>query len=273
MSTAITPATFVRSADGTRIAFRSVGSGPPVVIVHGGMGTSAGWGRVAAKLAERFEVFAFDRRGRGQSDDGSRAYSFDRELEDLEAVLAVAGPGAALLGHSFGGAVALETARRAKPGQLRAVAVYEPAVGVGAAIAPEQIERMQVLLAGGEPDAALDIAIAGLDAAGLVAADPRPPGARRPEAALALAATVPRELRGVTAPGFAPDRYAALELPALVLVGTRSPDIQRRNCEQLATALPHAQLAKLEDLGHVAHTAAPLTVASAVTAFLTTGLS
>lgn len=53
---------------------------------------------------------------------------------------------------------------------MAAVAVNEPAVGVGGAIAPADVERMRALIEDGELDAALDIGIAGLDAAGLVSA-------------------------------------------------------------------------------------------------------
>ena len=237
MTVAAQTTRYLRSADGTRIAYRRLGSGPAVVIVHGGLGTSAGWAPVAARLADRFEVFVFDRRGRGKSGDGRSPHSLEREVEDVEALLGTAGAGAALVGHSFGGAVALETARSAASGLVGAVAVYEPAVGVSGSIAPADIDRMESLIARGERDAALDIAIASLDAAGLVSADPRPAGARRPDAVLALAATVPRELRAVTASGPGIGRYGRLRVPALVLVGTRSPEPQRRNCERLASAL------------------------------------
>jgi pimeloyl-ACP methyl ester carboxylesterase len=258
----------VRSTDGTEIAFQRLGAGPAVVVVHGGLGTSAGWQRVAAKLADRFEVFLFDRRGRGDNHDRDRPHSLDREVQDVEAVLGAAGPGASLVGHSFGGAVALETARRATPGAVAAVALYEPAVGVGGTIAPAGIDAMDALIARGEADAALDMAIAGLDAAGLVHADPRPPGARRPDAVLALAPTVPRELRAVTQPGLDLERYSALDARAVVLAGSRSPKFQRRNCERLVAMLPHARLVWLEGLGHVAHTAAPDVVATELAAFL-----
>jgi pimeloyl-ACP methyl ester carboxylesterase len=236
-------------------------------VVHGGLGSSLGWRPVAQRLAERFEVFLYDRRGRGHSGDNP-AHALEREIEDAEALLGVAGPGAALLAHSFGGVVALEAAHRAERGAVAAVAVYEPAVDVGGTIAPADIERMQALIEQGEHDAALDIGIAGLDAAGLVAADPRPAGARRPDAVLALATTVPRELRAVTIPGLDSDRYRELDLPALVLAGTRSPAVQRRNGQRLAQALPQGRLVWLEGLGHVAHTAAPDHLARALTSFL-----
>ena len=232
------------------------------------MGSSVGWGAAAAHLARQFEVFLLDRRGRGLSDDGGRPHSLEREVEDVDALLALTGPGTALIGHSFGGAVALEAARAAAPGQLRALVVSEPAIGAGGAIDAGRIDRMQALVAAGEADAALDIGIAALDAAELVSSDPRPRGSSRPSALLALAPTVPRELRAVTQPGLETDRYAEIGLPALILVGTASPQMQRRNCERLAAAIPGAELRWLEGLGHVAHTAAPDVVAAAVGSFL-----
>lgn len=146
--------------------------------------------------------------------------------------------------------------------------VYEPAVGVAGAITPAAIDRMQALISGGDTDAALDIGIAALDAGELVSGAPRSGATPRPAPFLALAATVPRELRAVTEPGLQAERYAMLEVSTLVLLGTRSPAAQRRNCEQLARALPSARLERLDGLGHVAQTAAPDVVAAAVKAFL-----
>jgi pimeloyl-ACP methyl ester carboxylesterase len=213
-------------------------------------------------------VIVFDRRGRGGSDDGASPHSLAREVEDVTAILELAGPRAALAGHSFGGAVALEAARVAAPGAVVGVAVYEPAVGVGGTIAATAIDEMEELIASGDPDGALDIAIDGLDRAGLVHADAERSGARRPDTVLALAPTVPRELRAATMPGLPLDRYANLEVPALVLAGTASPDFQRRNCERLAASLPQARLAWLDGLGHVAHTAAPDVLAAELAGFL-----
>jgi len=267
MTTTVAPTGRVRSRDGTEIAYWRLGAGPAVVIVHGGLGSSLGWRPVATRLAERFEVFVYDRRGRGHSGDALR-HALEREIEDAEAILTLAERPVALVGHSFGGAVALETARRATPGSLAGVAVYKPGVGIDGAIALAEIERMQVLIEQDEADAALDIGLDALDAAGLVSADPRPPGVRRPDAVLALAPTVPRELRALTAPSLEHDRYAALALPVLVLAGRRSPARQRRNCERLAATLSNAKLTWLDGLGHVAHTAAPGVVAAELVAFL-----
>src|SRR5206468_4061749 len=101
----------VRSADGTSIGFVTVGSGPSLVFVPGAFGTAEHWLPVAVEMADQYTGYVIDRRSRGRSGNGAD-YSFDREIEDIEAVLHVAGPGAHLLGHSSGGIYALEAARR-----------------------------------------------------------------------------------------------------------------------------------------------------------------
>src|SRR6185295_12093041 len=63
-----------------------------------------------------------DRRGRGMSGDAGN-YSIARELEDIEAVLAAAGSGACLVGHSYGALCSLLTASRTPVSRL---ALYEP---------------------------------------------------------------------------------------------------------------------------------------------------
>jgi pimeloyl-ACP methyl ester carboxylesterase len=94
----------VTSPDGMAIAFDRLGQGRPVLLVGGAFQHRAFDPRtadLAARLAERFAVFNYDRRGRGDSGD-TPPYSVDRELEDLEALLEVAGSSACLYGSSSG---------------------------------------------------------------------------------------------------------------------------------------------------------------------------
>jgi pimeloyl-ACP methyl ester carboxylesterase len=58
----------VTSADGSRIAFELSGAGPPLVFVHGGWDDHTAWRLVLPMLAQRFTIYAMDRRGCGQSD-------------------------------------------------------------------------------------------------------------------------------------------------------------------------------------------------------------
>src|SRR5690606_17908566 len=76
--------------------------------------------------AENFTCYVMDRRGRGRSGD-SREYSLAKEREDIRAVLAAAGEGAFLLGHSYGGVCAMETANQFPVAKL---VIYEPPIPV-----------------------------------------------------------------------------------------------------------------------------------------------
>ena len=76
----------VTSADGTAIAFDQLGEGPPVVMVVGAFNTRATTGPLAAALQDRFTIFNYDRRGRGDSGD-TAPYAVDREIEDLDALV------------------------------------------------------------------------------------------------------------------------------------------------------------------------------------------
>lgn len=268
VSAAVSPVETVRSTDDAVIAFHRLGDGPPVIAVHGGLGTAASWCPVAERLSDRCQFLLLDRRGRGQSGKGDGAHSLQAEVDDVRAVMQVVGPSAVLLGHSFGGAVTLEAARVAAPGEVAAVAVYEPAVGIGGLIASSSLDQLDELVHVGQHAHALEYGFAQLDAAGLVAHSPLAAGARRSQALLDMAWTVGRELRAADALGGDLSRYAALDLPALVLAGESSPPRQRELCQQLADILPHGWITWLPALGHVAHTAAPDVVAAALAPFL-----
>ena len=128
----------VRSKDGVRIGFLELGSGPPLVIVHPSVSSGDAWLPVAGRLAERFTCHLMDRRGRGRSGDAID-YSLEREGEDIAAVLEAAGPGAHLLGHSYGAVCALEAACRVPVDLL---VLYEPPLAVDGRFA----ERLQKVL-------------------------------------------------------------------------------------------------------------------------------
>ena len=77
---------------------------------------------VARELSGRFTCFVVDRRGRGLSGD-SQSYTVEREIEDIEAVRAAAGPGAFLIGPSYGAFCSLLTVLRTPVPRL---VNYEP---------------------------------------------------------------------------------------------------------------------------------------------------
>jgi len=89
--------------------FREAGSGPGVVCIHSNASTSGQWRALMALLAPRFHVFAADSYGSGESPEwpSDRVISLRDEVTLIEPVLARAGSPLALVGHSYGAAVAL----------------------------------------------------------------------------------------------------------------------------------------------------------------------
>src|SRR5512133_3780995 len=113
----------VMSTDGTPIAFDQSGHGPALILVASAGGTRLAEASLAAALAPHFTVFAYDRRGRGESGN-TAPYTVEREVEDIEALIDEAGRSAFLFGHSSGGVLALEAARLL-PAKVTKLALYE----------------------------------------------------------------------------------------------------------------------------------------------------
>lgn len=146
----------VQSADGTQIAYERAGSGPPVILVDGALCRRA-FGpmpALAALLEDRFTVYTYDRRGRGDSSDAP-SYAVAREVEDLAALIQVAGGAASLFGASSGAALALEATASGLP--VRRLAMYEPPfVSEGAGRdEPDHVSALRERLAEGQRGAAV----------------------------------------------------------------------------------------------------------------------
>src|SRR5438270_4085710 len=101
----------VRSQDGTTIAYETLGGGPGLLVLNGAWRAARDYLPFARALARDFAVHVVDRRGRGRSGPQGTDYSIERELEHLSVVRARTGA-TILFGHSYGGLIALQAARR-----------------------------------------------------------------------------------------------------------------------------------------------------------------
>jgi pimeloyl-ACP methyl ester carboxylesterase len=115
----------VNSKDGTPIAYKQLGTGYPVILVDGALCSSlmGPMPKLAPLLAEDFTVIYYDRRGRNESGD-TKPYTVQREVEDIDALIRVAGGSAYVFGTSSGAALALAAA--AKGLNITKLALYEP---------------------------------------------------------------------------------------------------------------------------------------------------
>ena len=138
----------VHSSDGTAIAFDRLGDGPPVVLMCGASTDRMANAPLARLLAERFTVFNYDRRGRGDSDD-TAPYAVEREVEDIGAVIDVAGGSAFVYGTSSVAALALEAA--ASGLAVRKRALWEPPFILAESRRPpaDLVERYDEMIAAG----------------------------------------------------------------------------------------------------------------------------
>lgn len=143
---------FVTSKDGTQIGYSVVGSGPPIVLVDGamcwrGMGPAT---PLAEELKDKFTVYTYDRRGRGESGN-TLPYATQREVEDLEAVIAAAGGAAAVYAISSGVGVALEAANSIEG--ITKLVLYEMPIftdGTRKPVPTDYVQRMDRLVAEGD---------------------------------------------------------------------------------------------------------------------------
>ena len=131
MSTTTDTTHTVLSQDGAKISYLTMGSGPSVLVIPGALSMAADYAAFASALAEHFTVHIIERRGRGMSSPQGDDYSMIKEHEDVLALLQKTGA-SLLVGHSYGGLVALEVARN-NP-SLTKVAVYEPGVSIDGSI-------------------------------------------------------------------------------------------------------------------------------------------
>ncbi|MDQ1740205.1 MAG: acyltransferase [Pseudonocardiales bacterium] len=135
----------VTSADGTEIAVDISGSGPPVMVIGGGLNDRFMFAVFAQMLSDRFTVYNYDRRGRGDSGYGDPdQYTIEREVEDLAAVTELAGEPGYVFANCTGGIVAVHAAAAGVP--MAKLAMYEPPYCYPK-ITPEQMTRLKQLLA------------------------------------------------------------------------------------------------------------------------------
>ena len=111
------------SANGLNMYYEEYGSGEPLVLVHGGLGTSADWAPQIPLLSKHYQVFVPDSRGHGKTNNPSGELSYRLMADDLAAFIHGLGLNKPLVcGYSDGGQIALELGMR-YPGLAKALVV------------------------------------------------------------------------------------------------------------------------------------------------------
>jgi pimeloyl-ACP methyl ester carboxylesterase len=241
----------VQSADGTSIAYETIGNGPPLILIGGAFNdrhARAAGTPLAALLAARFTVSSYDRRGRGDSGD-TPPYAIEREVEDVAALIAAAGGRASLYGMSSGALLALEAAVRGLP--VDAVALYEPPIVLDRSRGPSEglAAELDALAAAGRRGDAAELFLT------RVVGVPAPAVAGMRQAPMwrgleALADTLGHDVR-ISAGALALiDRVSSLRTRVIVIDGDASPPWMRDGVRALVAALPAGHHHTLEAQTH-----------------------
>jgi pimeloyl-ACP methyl ester carboxylesterase len=254
-------------------AVREMGQGDAVICLHCSASSGGQWRTLGERLARRWRVLMPDLYGYGKDAPRDRLPDLDLgdEVEWLQPVLDRAGTRFDLVGHSYGGLIALQIALR-MPDRVRSVALYEPATwSVTTQVDPshpgsQEIESVRdatiAAVAEGRLDQIAEMFVTYW--AGAAAWDAMPPERRQ-----ATAQSMPKvgaefraERRDGHSGGRLLDRYGTIRCPVLYLMGARTKPSARRVGELLPPAFADCRVVAIEGAGHMG----PVTHADAVNA-------
>ncbi|HTF11031.1 MAG TPA: alpha/beta hydrolase [Asanoa sp.] len=255
----------VTSTDGTTIGYERSGTGPPLVLVDGAMcyrasGPMRGF---AAALQNSFTVYAYDRRGRGESGD-TLPFAVEREVDDLRALVAEAGGTAYGFGISSGAALLLRAA--AGGVGFARLALYEPpfmSETDGGAWSREYTARLDETLSAGRNGDAIALFMMSVGIPPEAVAGMR--GQPFWPVLEAVAPTLAYD-NAVMGDAAVPRAAATIAVPTLVAAGAASPDNLRAAAKAAAAAVPGAVHRELPDQ---THDVSPDALAPVLTKFFT----
>jgi pimeloyl-ACP methyl ester carboxylesterase len=255
-------------ANGSTLEYFEAGAGRPVVLLHCTGSSAAQWKPLAQLLARGHRVIAANLYGYGGSSawDGRAAFRLRHEVALVEALLRELGEPVDLVGHSYGGAVALCVAR-AQPSRVRRLCVFEPAsfhllrTGREAdAQALREITQVAAAvwnaLASGEYVMGSQYFVDYWSGCGTWAAL----GPSRRDSLLARLPKIGLDFQATIHDAAGVEAFRDLAMPRLVLEGEASTPVAHRICAALGEIWPDAQRHVVRGAGHMA----PVTHADAV---------
>lgn len=235
-------------------------SRPLALLIHSGGFTSRQWRKLGQRLAPTHDVLAPDLIGYGSDPwPPGKPFHFRDDVDRLAGML---DRPADIVGHSYGGLVALQLAL-IQPERVRSLALYEPVAFGVLGDADAEVRARLALPAyhadeAGVDEAWLEAFVDWWNGSGAWAAlaEPTRAGFRR------VAWKVHQEVASLTADTTDRARYATITAPTLLLGGARTPLTEQRTLQRLAEALPHARLELFPEMGHMG----PITHADVVNA-------
>lgn len=259
------------SKDGTKIGFFTSGEGPPLLLVHGGLGDHSRWDALRPHLEPHRSIHAMDRRGRGISGDHPN-YDIVREFEDVTAVIdAIAKDSdypVDIYAHSAGGIYTVGASKSTS--NIRSITIYEgwDWLNPEDKVPPQTVlEQMDKLIAKGNREGACELLfreVIGVEENEMEEVRTLPSWPGR----VAIVHTVSREVLSFLESGFNPQQYGSILVPMMLMVGAESPENWKSDAESFASTLPDVRIEILDGQGHSADMLAPALVTEKLLSFL-----
>lgn len=237
--------------DGARIWYASYGSGPPVILLHGGLGHSGNWGyQVPTLVSNGYRVVVIDSRGHGRSTRDERPYSYDLMAADVIAVMdELHIPQAHFVGWSDGACTSLVLARH-NPSRVSGVFYFA----------------------------------CNMDPSGTKEFSPTPLVDRcfsRHAKDYAALSSTPDQFKDFvsavglmqrTQPNYSAQDLGEIHIPVVVAQAEHDEFIKAEHAEYLAHTLPNAELLIFPEVSHFAPLQRPEVFSQAILAFLSTDM-
>jgi len=261
--------------NGMHLNVKTVGSGAPLVLLHGFTGSTDSWASHIRAFATRFSTVAIDLLGHGRSDAPTdpRRYGIEHAASDILAVLDRLGiTRTAVLGYSMGGRLALFLATVA-PERISALVLESASPGIREASEREFRAAQDITLAEAIERDGIAAFVDRWERLTLFASQARLPNAMRAalraqrlaQSATGLANSLRGMGQGAQPPLF--DRLQFLPMPTLLLVGA----LNTAYCtlgREMSRLIPDARLVIVPDAGHAVHLEQPEAFQRTVLEFL-----
>lgn len=233
--------------DGTRLWFGDWGTGPAVLLLHGGMGNAGNFGhQVRALLVAGYRVVAMDSRGHGRSSWDGGAFSYAEMAQDGFAVLDRLRIGrSAVVGWSDGACTGFEMARAA-PERVSGVLFFACNVDPSGALPFEMTETIGNCLTRHQKDYEV--------------LSPKPGQFDAMSAAL-------QEMQG-SQPNYSGDDLRSITVPVTVAQSERDEFIRGEHARYIAETIPGARLVEMAGVSHFAPVQRPEVFNAVVLEFL-----
>jgi pimeloyl-ACP methyl ester carboxylesterase len=258
--------------NGAQVAYSDAGTGEPILLIHCSSASGNEWRSLCETLGQRFRPIAPDQWGCGRSDPwmGRGSFNLAEEAAPILRIIDSIGIPVHLVGHSYGGAVALRVARE-RPQMIRSLTLVEPS-------------SFHVLRNGGAVEQALFCEIADVAEAvkeAVTTGDYWGGMARfvdywsgegawstmSHEARLKMSqrlAKVVLDFRALFDESATLEDYGTLAHRTLFLCGEHSPGPSRRIVEMLAAVMPRARIERIPGAGHMSPVTHPDAVNTAI---------